>query len=84
MLKRILESASMHLIACSGVHFQRITSLPSAHLVKQKPKTEKDDSEILADMISYIPSTAYILHKRFSCQFKQINLPAITLLINAI
>ena len=52
MLKRILESASMHLIACSGVHFQRITSLPLAHLVKQKPKTEEDDSEILADIIS--------------------------------
>ena len=64
MLKRILENASMHSIVCNGVHFQRITSLRLAHLVKPKPKTEEDYSAILADTISYIPSTAYLLQKQ--------------------
>ena len=63
MLKRILENASMHSIVCKGVHFQRITSLRLAHLVKPKPKTEEDHSAILADTISYIPSAAYLLQK---------------------
>ena len=64
MLKRILENASMHSIVCNGVHFQRITSLRLAHLVKPKPKTGEGYSAILADTILYILSTAYLLHKQ--------------------
>ena len=64
MLKRILENASMHSIVCNGVHFQRITSLRLAHLVKPKHKTEEEHSAILADTISYVPSTPYLLQKQ--------------------
>ena len=65
MLKRILENASMHSIVCNGVHFQRITSLQLAHLVKPKPRIEEDNSTIPWDRILYFPSNAYLLHKKY-------------------